>query len=148
MTPKQIRTLLEEIILPHGGRSFDSEEHPNFQDPRVLEYLRRHGREFDKTGLEICRIANRNCHSNVSVGDLILRPDYHIAHGFALGADELWYPHSWGVQYGHIIETCPLEGQGRTKYFGFELPTGTNVNATQGGLENELERLNLLPPAN
>ena len=146
MAPEQI-LVLEKILLPHGGKGLDSVPHPNFTDTRVIEYLRRHGRVFDKRGLVIHRLANENCHWNVS--DLIAWDDYRwdnyrIAHGFALGTNGLWYHHSWGCSGSHIVETCPVDGQGRVEYFGFEFPIGVSVNATHGGLGDELERLGFL----
>jgi hypothetical protein len=143
MTPEQTLAL-EKILLPHGGRGLDAVAHPNFTDNRVIEYLRLRGRVFDKTGLVIHRLANRNCHWNVS--DLILWPNYRVAHGFVLATDGFWYAHSWGVQDDHIVETCPADGKGRMKYFGFEFPNGVNVNATHGGLGDELERGGFLAP--
>jgi len=140
VTHDQALRALEEILLPHGGTGLYSELNSSFTDDRVIEHLRQYGEEFSKTGLVVHKLANQNCHSNVSDFTLIKLPGYQIAHGFALGTDGLWYLHSWGVQNGHIVETCPREGHGRMKYFGFKFPTGVNVNATHGGLGDELQR--------
>jgi len=99
---------LEGILLDKGGKGLEPEPtHPNFKDPRVTDYLRQHGRLFDKTGLEIRKLANRGCHNNVSDSSLIILEGYRIAHGYALGTDGLWYCHSWGFLDRHIIQTCP-----------------------------------------
>ena len=92
-------------------------------------------------GLEIRPLANQNCHWNVSDSSLINLEGYRIAHGYALGSDDLWHCHSWGILDRHIIETCPLSGKARDQYFGFIFPRDVNVNATHGGLGDELERV-------
>jgi hypothetical protein len=143
MTKDKARPTLEQILRRHGGRGVDSSPHPNFLDSRVIDYLRNHGREFSTIGLVMYPLRPGECHWNVSDSSLITEPGYRIGHGFALGDDGLWYPHSWGIRGGNVVETCPLKGEGRAKYFGFEFPVGAQLNTLFGRFGDELERLGL-----
>jgi len=134
--------ILKQVLLKIGGSGIDDEAGwANFRDPRVLDYLLKHGREFPTQQMECLRqtpfpdwrkeLNPVQCHDNCV--DLRCyagsgRSEYRIVHGWALSANGIWYCHSWCIQRTgpeNIIETTIP----RIAYFGFVVPDDVDPRA-------------------
>jgi hypothetical protein len=130
------REVLNQILLKVGGSGLDSEDGwATFSDPRVVDFLSKHGREFSTEGLQCIQetpfpdwrksLGPDQCHRNCIdlrcyVG-LTGVSEYRIVHGWALSDGGVWYCHSWCIRktgLENIIETT----RRRVSYFGFILP--------------------------
>jgi hypothetical protein len=134
--------ILNQILTKIGGSRIDDEPGwANFTDPRVVDVLSKHGREFPSEGLECLQETSFpehhkprdpvHCHKNcldlqcyVGTG----RSEYQTVHGWALSDNGIWYCHSWCIKRTgpeNIVETT----RPRLAYFGFVLPDGIDPRA-------------------
>jgi hypothetical protein len=135
--------VLKQTLLKIGGSGLDNEgEWASFRDPRVIDFLLAHGRQFPPEGLECIKetpfpgwrkpLDPYQCHRNCIdlrcyIGNAG-QSEYRIVHGWALSDNGIWYCHSWCIKRAgpvNIIETTPR----RVSYFGFILPDDVDARA-------------------
>src|SRR4051794_5980248 len=100
-----------------------------------LDNLLARGRSFPTRRLRRRFIEDHRCHQSTALLWFESEGRIGIVTGYALAGDDIWAPHSWGVEDGTVVETTRVR---RQCYFGVALTDSEALRFAVSNLPPEI----------